>query len=212
MLTLDGIYRQLDRFQNDPGLLQPRNLADRQEAFDFFTAARAFIQHGGAGGLKGEITWQISWLEERYQNIKKELFLSLREDIRSGYLLGSDIRIVFNDYTAYHPGQIGKDHIQTDELDILLNGLLEISDLPHAVLPRDSEMIHLEIAPASAILDMIDHAGLIAATSFMTWVLDWVNPTCWSACSAVPGALESSTSQVITNLPAIGWRCLVWRM
>lgn len=166
MLTLDGICRQIDRFQNDPGLMQPRNLAARQEAFDFFTAARAFIQHGSAGGLKVEITRQISRLEWQYQKINRELFHSLRQDIRSGYLSGTEIRFIFNDYSAYQPGQIGKDHLQTDELDILLMGLLEISDLPHAVLPRDSEMIHLEIAPASVILDMIDHARLSSSDVF----------------------------------------------
>lgn len=166
MLTLDGICRQLDQFRNDPGLLQPRNLADRQEAFDFFTAARAFIQHSSAGRFEGEITRQIARLEGRYQKINRELFDNIRKDIRSGYLSGSDIRIIFNDYTAYHPGQIGKDHVTTDDLDILLNGLFEISELPHAVLPRDSGMIHLEIAPASVILDMIDHAGLTGSDVF----------------------------------------------
>ena len=160
MLTVEGIRQRMELYQRDADCLKPANITGRQTALDYLESVKVFIYHGRAGEYANELSVSLSQLEKRYNKINQGLFHVIRTDIQSRSLSKTEIRQIFNMYSHYEGDQYGMDHIISDGLDLLINGILNIDNLPRESLPRDADMIHLEMAPASVILDLLDHCEI----------------------------------------------------
>jgi SAM-dependent methyltransferase len=85
--------------------------------------------------------------------------------IRSKAYSSEALRIEFNRFTDYAPHLSGQPQYGLDGLDLLLDGVFELSEPAHIAL-SNTEMVHYEPTPARVILALIDRADFKADDVF----------------------------------------------
>ncbi len=96
-------------------------------------------------------------LHQKLSQCHQTLFRKIRSEIQTQQHTRAALRQRLTQFTSYQSGQM---HSGEDGLNEVLNGILQLETLPTASVPGTSEMVHLEFAPARAILDMLDQLVL----------------------------------------------------
>lgn len=155
-MDIDSVDTGLTRLGRDERLWVEANLAGRKSAFEFMAVAGKFLQHSGApAGRLAALPGRIESLKSSLAAVDEGLFQRVRSQIQSGAWTPAELREDFNLFTRHQPGQA---YYGPDDLDLLLDGVLELGDRPPSAL-ADPEMLHYEPAPARAILEFVDEAG-----------------------------------------------------
>ena len=167
MPDLTQLERDLDALEQDQSLYFDDNLAARFLALkrlDFLQEAlqlRANYQPVAAR-LQRVRTLQAN-LEQRNQ----ALFDKLRTGIRAGTAAPRQLRTLLQSNCRYQPGDMACLHWGAEAADALAAGLFHSDCLPQRWDGSDSEMIHYESTPMSALLELVDRVPLTGADRFV---------------------------------------------
>ena len=167
MADLSKLERDLAALERDATLHNDDNLAARFEALktlDFLGEAFQ-IQAGHRlteTGLKRVRALQGD-LEERNQ----ALFLKLRTGIRTGMVTPRQLRTLLESNCRYRRGDRACMHWGAEAADALAAGIFRSDCPPEPWDGGDSEMIHYESTPVSAVLELVDRVRLTCADRFV---------------------------------------------
>ena len=142
------LHQEAKQLLESPALAQDENLAGRAEAAK---TLELWESQGFDFGLKARVAQQkIAW-QAQNQAIFDKYRAWLQKPQRP-----EDVRALFGQFTDYRPGSAPSQHYQPDSLDLLVDGVLGY-DLEKSRLPkRHKEMVHLEVTPASVVLEMTE--------------------------------------------------------
>ena len=171
---LYGIIGQIQRFvmdateitttlatwQQDITLRAENNLAARMKALADVALAQELVRLHGKREDWTAVAHQAALLQAELAAANGRLFQKIRQNIQAGRYDPTTLRHLFNQFTGYTPEAAPPLHMGEDGLDLLLNGILQVASLPEPMLAQTAEMVHLEVTPARAILDMIDHVPI----------------------------------------------------
>ncbi|MEZ4709485.1 MAG: hypothetical protein R3A44_19910 [Caldilineaceae bacterium] len=160
-MQLEELRAQLDMLARDSSLGKETNLLARSRALEqiAFTERVIDIQRAEDPKCWLELQQMATDLKTRFEAIDRVLFMSLRMQIQSGNYTRSELRQEFNQFTDYRPGLDAPQHIGYDGLDVLVDHLFKLDQRPEPARKVRDEMVHCELTPARAILDMLDHVG-----------------------------------------------------
>lgn len=160
MANLVKIAAWISEIDSDPGLLFDSELTKRQAALETLERVQILLHYSEASQEKDLLQQRATRLETRLRQIHMRYADQIRVGINSGSLPRIEIRNLFTSYSAYRPEHAGMEHSTAETLDLLINELLDIKTIPPETRAREAEMAHLDMLPASAVLDMIDHARI----------------------------------------------------
>jgi len=156
-MDIHEITTSLTGWQQDVSLWAENNLAARMKALADVALAQELVRLHGKREDWTAVARQSALLQAELEAANGRLFQRIRSAIQAGHYNSVTLRQLFNQFTDYIPEASPLMHIGQDGLDLLLNGLLQVASLPEPMLAQTAEMVHLEVTPARAILDMIDH-------------------------------------------------------
>lgn len=163
---VEQIKRNLLRLQADEYLLREANLDARSQALYYLDFVDQVVHMRSRWQDLSAMRTLAGELRQRLEMTNMRLLQELRQGIRSGHLVGQTLRRQLDRFTRYVPGTRRYTHTGPDGLDVLVRGLFGLDRPPAAGRLRDAEMIDLEFTPASAILDLVDHARFAAGNVF----------------------------------------------
>jgi SAM-dependent methyltransferase len=150
---------RLAALEADETLDDTGNLRGRLSAQNFVTevADYALWRPSSEGWLA--LMPRVEALRQRLNAANDLLFQQLREQIRTGQCSPAELRRQFDQHTDYTATQPGYVHAGPDRLDVLVDGVLEITAPSVELKPPLPDMLHYEPTPARVVLDLVDHAG-----------------------------------------------------
>lgn len=167
-MQLEELRKELNLLVSDSSLERETNLLARARARDQITFTEQVIDVQRTQNPKCwlELQQMATDLKARLDSIDRVLVMSLRMQIQSGNFTRSELRKELEQFTEYRPSAAAVTHVGYDGLDILLNNLLKLEQRPEPARKMREEMVHCELTPARAILDMLDHVGYTAEDVF----------------------------------------------
>ena len=160
MMNIQEITTTLTLWQQDESLWVATNLAARMKALADVAWAQEVVRLRGRHEDWTAVAQQAAMLQRELDGINGHLFRQIRQKIQTGHYDTAALRLLFNQFTDYAPEAPPQRHIGEDGLDVLLNGILQVDVLPEPTQVPTADMVHLEVTPARAILDMIDQVPL----------------------------------------------------
>ena len=166
-MDTETIRAELSTLASDRALLDEMNVNARSEAIDYLT----FVEDLALSRKRiedlsdlGEVA--VS-LRQRLEAANAGLFSRVSALLRSQERSPASARKLLERFTSYRPGAPASAYLDYDGLDVVLDGVLGLDDVTASpAAARDREMVHLEPTPARAVLDMVDHAGIVASDVF----------------------------------------------
>jgi hypothetical protein len=164
LLKLEG---DLAALEQDPTLLEDDNLAARFDALrtlDFLE--EAFQVHtghpSGAPGLRRARALQaeLEWRNEA-------LFRRLRTGIQTGRISSRCLWTLFESNSRYKAGDAACMHWGAEAADSLAAGVFRSDNPPQPWQCSESEMIHYESTPVSAVLELVNRVPMTASDRFV---------------------------------------------
>lgn len=160
-MEIQELRAELDDWLAAADFFAETNLQRRAEALDFVHFVREVVrlQHPASADDQALLR-DAEGLAARINDVNRQLFTQLREEVRNGTLRGQPLRRYLEQFTTY--SQPANDHVYTsyDGLDVLLDGLFALAAAPGPTLTPTTEMVHCEETPARALLDLIDQCAL----------------------------------------------------
>ena len=151
----------------DESLFDEANLHARNEAIVFIKYAGDVLSIPGyAEGLDRQFQQALN-LRDNLKQVNKQLFQRVRTDLQTGNYTPENLRVFFDKFTDYAPGQRNQPDFEYDGLDILLEKVLFPTPPPSESRKRASGMIRFEATPARIILEMIDTVKFIPDDVFI---------------------------------------------
>ncbi len=167
MADLLKLERDLAALERDSTLHNDDNLAARFDALrtlDFL--GEAFQIHAGqqlaASGLR-----RVRALEDNLGARNQALFRKLRSGIRTGTVTPGQVRALLESNCRYRHGDTACMHWGGEAADALAAGLFRSDCPPQPWVGGDSEMIHYESTPVSAVLELVDRVPLTRGDRFV---------------------------------------------
>ena len=167
MADLLKLGRDLAALEQDPTLLDDDNLEARFEALrtlDFLVEAfqlQAGNQQVATGLLRARA------LQGDLGQRNQDLFRKLRTGIRTGMVSPGQLRTLFGSNCRYRPDFSAYLHWGPEAADALAAGVFNSDCPPQPWDGSDSEMIHYEPTPVSALLELVDRVPLTPADRFV---------------------------------------------
>ena len=167
MADLLKLGRDLAALEQDPTLLDDDNLEARFEALrtlDFLVEAfqlQAGNQQVATGLLRARA------LQGDLGQRNQDLFRKLRTGIRRGMVSPGQLRTLFGSNCRYRPDFSAYLHWGPEAADALAAGVFNSDCPPQPWDGSDSEMIHYEPTPVSALLELVDRVPLTRADRFV---------------------------------------------
>ncbi len=167
MADLLKLERDLAALEQDPTLNEDDNLAARFEALktlDFLEEAfqiQASHQSAATGLLR------VRALQGDLDKRNQDLFRMLRTGIRTGVVTPRQLRNLFESNCRYRQDGSEWLHFRAEAADALAAGLFHSDCPPQPWEGSDSEMIHYESTPVSALLELVDRVPLTRADRFV---------------------------------------------
>jgi hypothetical protein len=158
-VDLETARMRLATHEVDETLDHEDNLRGRLSALHFVEEASDYARWRPSSEGWQALLPRAEALKQRLSAANAQLFRHLREQICAGRLSAADLRRQFDACTDYTPAQRGRVHAFPDSLDVLVDGLLEITAPVGEIKPPQPDMLHYEPAPARAVLDLVDHAS-----------------------------------------------------
>ncbi len=167
MADLSKLERDLAALERDSTLHSDDNLTARFEALktlDFL--GEAFQLQAGqrlaASGLR-----RVRALEDNLGARNQALFRKWRTGIRTGTVTPGQLRELLESNCRYRRGDTACMHWGAEAADALAAGLFRSDCPPQPWGGGDSEMIHYESTPMSAVLELVDRVQLTCADRFV---------------------------------------------
>ena len=179
-MTSDEIRHMLNTLRANQALEVEENLDGRAEALDTLRFLREGIRCLPVGRERRALTAQINALQRHWQRLDQRVLATVRAHLQSGewrtdewradewratQWRGARLRQELGRYTRYN-GQPRQAHYDLDSLDLLVAGLFLSEPRPQETLARTAEMIHLELTPTRALLELIDRVPMGAGDLF----------------------------------------------
>ncbi len=92
--------------------------------------------------------------------VNEQLFLTVREKIKSGDYTKPGLKHTFRGYIELCDREEWSDPPRYDHLDAFIDGILQISALPRAQRQPEPEMVYYQPTPARIVLDMLERLSL----------------------------------------------------
>ena len=167
MADLLKLERDLAALEQDPTLIDDDNLEARFAALktlDFLEEAfQIQANHQSAAtGLR-----RVRGLQGDLEECNQDLFRKLRTGIRTGMVTPRQLRSLFDSNCRYRQDDSAWLHFRADAADALAAGLFRSDCPPQPWEGSDSEMIHYESTPVSALLELVDRVPLARADRFV---------------------------------------------
>lgn len=165
-MEFNDIKAEFEKWRHHPNLYRETELLARAQALDFlhFSITVAPDLNEAESKVSAFVA-DATRLAQELTALNNKLFQSVREAIAEGDLRGAALRSYFDRYTSV-PGDatyasglpINNDGVHTSygALDVLIDGIFELSNAPAPTITPSAEMVHCEETPALAILDLAD--------------------------------------------------------
>jgi Histone methylation protein DOT1 len=151
--TLDSLLTALEQDEFP-------NFTTRQNVFGLITAAQDFLQ-ANPETLPASLTERLNALHKRLTDFDLALFQHIRTDIRQGHHTPQSLRAELEQLTSYTRWNPRETRHTFDNLDVLLDGILQLDDAPFIYQPTaDLEMVYYLPTPARIILTLADYTDL----------------------------------------------------
>lgn len=160
MTDLGKISAWIGEIENDQALLVETDFMQREQALETLDRALVLLHYSQTSREKDALEQRANKLKERLSHIHQRCAGKIRADIKTGSLKSAALRDLFGAFTAYEPSREGMQHSKAEVLDLLVNLIFKIENIPPESRVREEEMVHLDMLPSSAVLDMIDHARI----------------------------------------------------
>ncbi|HEY4111892.1 hypothetical protein [Puia sp.] len=138
----------------DASLFDEKNFADRAQALD---GLEDYLMAGDDGPLGRK----AADLRRALEDVDAALFQKLRERIRNGECRGKAFREMVAEYVKIDYEESGYDH-----LDLFINRLLSVQEMPMPTLELEPEMVEFYKTPARIVFGWIDRIGFPADAVF----------------------------------------------
>jgi len=163
-ISLATVIAELESLLNQPTLFDEAEVGSRAAAIDFLRFAagtiRAYERSHGVAPTTQQLYEQASRLEHELRAVDQTLFGKIRDDIRSGKLVGSRLRSLSDQFTSYEPHRNAHLHVGLDPLDALVAGVLHATPPPHPTTALAPDMIAFQPSPISVVLELIDQTPM----------------------------------------------------
>ncbi len=169
-MTSDEIRHMLDTLRANQALEVEDNLDGRAKALDTLRFLREGVHCLPLGRERRALTAQINALQRHWQRIDQRVLATVRAHLQAGEWRadewrGARLRQELGRYTCYN-GQPRQAHYDLDSLDLLIAGLFLPEPRPQETFARTAEMIHLELTPTRALLELVDRVPMGAGDLF----------------------------------------------
>jgi hypothetical protein len=163
--VIDQLRQRIAAIENDGTLREDTNFSGRAAALDALDFAiidqiDALFQAQPVDELVA-LKQRAARLFRRLAAVDERLFRRLRAGIRSGALRGTALAAMIDSYVRLGEANGGEMRAPGyDNLDIFVNGLLNIRALPAERKQREPEMVSYQQTPARIIVELIERANL----------------------------------------------------
>lgn len=167
MVDLLKLERDLAALEHEPTLLNDNNLAARYDALRTLDFLGEAFQVHAEHQLAAAAVRRARALQDELDRRNETLFRKLRSGIRTGTVTRRQLRTLLESVSRYHQGDRGCMHWGAEAADALAAGIFRSDCLPGPWDGGDSEMIHYESTPVSAVLELVDRARLTGGDRFV---------------------------------------------
>ncbi len=169
-MDLATILAELESLLNRPMLFDEREVGPRAAAIDFLRFAagsiRAYERSHGVASTTQHLYAEATRLEHALREVDRAFFEKIRDDIRSGRLVGSRLRRFCDRFTSYEPHRDTHLHVGLDPLDTLVAGVLHSTPPPQPTGPLEPGMVAFQPSPMSVVLELVDQTPMGADDVF----------------------------------------------
>ncbi len=167
MVDLLKLERDLAALEHEPTLLNDNNLAARYDALRTLDFLGEAFQVHAEHQLAAAAVRRARALQDELDRRNETLFRKLRSGIRTGTVTRRQLRTLLESVSRYHQGDRTCMHWGAEAADALAAGIFRSDCLPGPWDGGDSEMIHYESTPVSAVLELVDRARLTGGDRFV---------------------------------------------
>jgi histone methylation protein DOT1 len=160
--TYQQISAALDELERDERLCAADHFIERIEALDFLELMEDMEQRSNADAER--LAQRVKMLKQRFDEANERLFAQLLVGIRANDR--SMLKEVFSQAEQRLSTGSDEDNVGYDELDVLVNGLLEVGLAPEDPQEREPDMIFYQPTPARIILELIHQLHPVADDLF----------------------------------------------
>jgi hypothetical protein len=162
-LDIEQVRADLTAIERDVSLDDVLNLAARVEALSQLDFVEQFVRLRVSAAERAELGRRTAEQRARLEEIDERLFDQGWARFRAvgGGTFGDrperrQLRAWLDQFTAYRPQQPRPVHTGYDALDALVDGVLDLAEIPAPTRAPEREMIHLEPTPARVVLELAD--------------------------------------------------------
>lgn len=163
-MFITEIQTDIQAIEEDETIYQEINFTNRANAIDFLDFHIIDRIEGLLQNL--EQNEELIILQQRAEKIKfdlekidNDMFIRLREKIRTGVYNGASFKEMIGQYCGYDYAN-DPDKIGYDSLDDFINGLLSDQVIPEATMERKPEMVFYQKTPTRIIFELAELAVL----------------------------------------------------
>jgi len=161
--------------ERDAFLEDDLNLGARVEALARLEFADEFLRLRAPPAERAALARRVDRQRARLEQANERLYdqgrarfeaVAAGMEIRPTAAARQDLRAWLDNFTAYRPTAPRPVHAGYDALDALVDGVLNLNEIPAPTQTPEREMIHLEPTPARVVLEMVDRVAWQAEDVF----------------------------------------------
>ncbi|HTK20341.1 MAG TPA: class I SAM-dependent methyltransferase [Mucilaginibacter sp.] len=155
------IESYVQTIQNNPSLYDEKNFDARTDAIDFleFHILDQIDSLRNIESDQGSLTvlrHQAEKVKSQLEEIDNKLFQRLKQEIREGKYSVKAFEALIREYVNF---ETTNDEEGYDNLDIFINRLLALQDMPEQSKPLESEMVFYQKTPARIVFELVKKTG-----------------------------------------------------
>ena len=162
-MDIQTVEADLAAIERDGSLDDELNLAARVEALAQLEFADEFLRLSGSAQERAALGRRVARARARLERADERLFEQARARFREAgtetrptSTVRQGLRAWLDRFTAYRREQSRPLHTGYDALDALVDGVLNLDEIPAPTRAPEREMIHLEPTPVRVVLEMVD--------------------------------------------------------
>ncbi len=171
-MALSEIRSDIEAIRDNISLYEETNFISRAEASDYIyfhiiDRIDLLLQEINPPGELLVLKQQAHGLKYHFEKINTDLFLCLREGIQSGVFIGKALRNEIDKYLINDTStETVYEEIGYDNLDLLINGIFPVLDIPVETKEREPEMVFYQKTPARIIFELAEKGHFMETDVF----------------------------------------------
>lgn len=162
-MTFSEIEAYTQAIADDRLLYEKKNFDARADAIDFLEfhildPINAFRKTETDQDRLIELQQQAQKLKFQFEEIDNKLFKQLQREIKQKRYWGKDFEVLVKEYVSFENNK-WLDEEGYDNLDIFVNRLLTLQDMPEQSKPLELEMVFYQKTPARVVFELVKNAG-----------------------------------------------------